>query len=136
MGLENMGFFKVLNTRLSWLNDRQRLLAENVSNANTPNFRARDLAEPNFQDLLRRNAAPVALRTTVGKHLQGIGSTNDIKFKIQDTDTMADKSGNSVALEAEMMKVSQTAADHELMSNLYKKGMGLLRIAISRSARG
>jgi flagellar basal-body rod protein FlgB len=125
-----------LNTRLDWLNDRQRLLAENVSNANTPGYRARDLEQPNFQDLLRRSVAPVALRTTAGRHLQGVGTTNDVRFKTIESDVIGDKSGNSVRLEDEMMKVSQTAADHELMSNLYKKGMGMLRIALSRPARG
>ncbi len=136
MSLESMGYFKVLNTRLGWLNDRQRLLAENVSNANTPGFRARDLDEPNFEALLRRSVAPVALSTTASRHLQGVGSHHNVKFKVHEIDAVGDKSGNSVALESEMMKVSQTAADHELMSNLYKKGMGLLRVAISRPARG
>ena len=60
----------------------------------------------------------------------------DVKFKVKENDDVGDKSGNSVGLEAEMMKVAQTAADHELMSNLYKKGMGMLRIAISRPGRG
>ena len=135
MGLESMGYFKALNTRLGWLQDRQRVLAENVSNANTPGFRARDLEEPDFEDLLRRTVAPVAMRATSSRHLSGIGANTDVKFKISETDAMGDKSGNSVELETEMMKVSQTAADHELMSNLYKKGMGLLRIALGRPAR-
>jgi flagellar basal-body rod protein FlgB len=136
MSLENMGFFKVLTTRMDWLSDRQRLLAENVANANTPSYRARDLEQPDFQDLLRRKVAPVALKTTVGGHMQGRGFANDAKFKVREIDAMGDKSGNNVALETEMMKVAQTAADHELMSNLYKKGMGMLRIALSRPSRG
>ena len=136
MALESMGYFKALNTRLGWLNDRQRVLAENVSNANTPAFRAKDLAQPNFENLLRRSMEPVAMKTTAGQHVQGIGSSMDVKFKVKENDDVGDKSGNSVGLEAEMMKVAQTAADHELMSNLYKKGMGMLRIAISRPGRG
>ncbi|NQV58094.1 MAG: flagellar basal-body rod protein FlgB, partial [Alphaproteobacteria bacterium] len=115
---------------------RQQVLAENVANANTPGFLAKDLAEPNFRDLLRKSLAPVALAHTSERHIQGVGNSGAVKFKIKNTDEPADKSGNSVTLEAEMMKVSQSVADHVLMSNLYKKGMGLLRIALSRPSRG
>jgi len=136
MTLENMGYFKALHTRMSWLNQRQRVLAENVAHANTPGFRAKDLEEPNFQDILKKSVAPVAMATTSGQHLQGGISAGKVAFNVQDTDAATDKSGNSVVLEAEMMKVSQTTADHELMSNLYRKGIDLMRVAISRPARG
>lgn len=137
MTLETMGYFKSINARMSWLNQRQRVLAENVANANTPGFRAKDVEEPNFQDLLRRSVAPVALATTSGKHLQGGGQSGKVTFKVHDApDAVEDKSGNSVNLEGEMMKVAKTTADHELMSNLYRKGIDLMRVAISRPARG
>jgi flagellar basal-body rod protein FlgB len=136
MTLSDMSYFQALNTRMSWLTQRQRLLAENVANANTPGFLAKDLAEPNFRDLLRKSAAPVAMARTAGKHVQGVQDAGATKFKVHESNAQADKSGNSVTLEAEMMKVSQSVADHELMSNLYKKGMDLMRIALSRPSRG
>ncbi len=136
MTLENLGYFKSIHTRMNWLNQRQQVLAENVANANTPGFRAQDLKEPNFEDLLRRTVAPVAMRTTSGKHLLGGINAGKVDFQTRDAGAVADKSGNSVNLEAEMMKVSKTTADHELMSNLYRKGIDLMRVAISRPARG
>ncbi|MDA1098910.1 MAG: flagellar basal body rod protein FlgB [Proteobacteria bacterium] len=136
MTLSTMSYFQALNTRMSWLNERQRLLAENVANANTSGFLAKDLAEPDFRDLLRKSAAPVAMARTAGRHIQGVANADATKFKILKLDEAADKSGNSVSLETEMMKVSQSVADHELMSNLYRKGMDLMRIALSRPSRG
>ena len=38
----------VLRTKMQWHQERQRLLAENVANSDTPNFRPRDLVEPKF----------------------------------------------------------------------------------------
>jgi flagellar basal-body rod protein FlgB len=38
--------------------------------------------------------------------------------------------GNSVVLEEQMMKMSQTEADYNEMINLYKKHMDLLKTAI------
>lgn len=136
MSLSGMSYFQALSTRMSWLNERQRLLAENVANANTPGFRAQDLAEPNFRDLLSKSTAKVGMARTTGGHIGGVADSGASKFKVQKTDAVGDKSGNSVVLESEMMKVAQTVADHELMANLYRKGMDLLRIAISRSSRG
>jgi flagellar basal-body rod protein FlgB len=135
MTISDMSYFQALNTRMTWLNERQRILAENVANANTPGFLAKDLAEPNFRDLLRKSAAPIGLAQTSGAHIQSIGDASATKFKVESSSEEADKSGNSVTLEAQMMKVSQSVADHELMSNLYKKGMDLMRIALSRPAR-
>ncbi len=136
MTLSDMNYFQALNTRMTWLNQRQRLLAENVANANTPGFLAKDLAEPNFRDLLRKSVAPIALARTAGKHIQGVSDAGATSFKVLENNELADKSGNSVSLEGEMMKVSQSVADHELMSNLYRKGMDLMRIALSRPSRG
>jgi len=136
MTLSDMNYFQALNTRMSWLNERQRLLAENVANANTPGFQSKDLEELNFPELLRKSAATVGMTQTSGKHIQSVAHVGAAKFKVQASDEAADKSGNSVSLELEMMKVSQSVADHELMTNLYRKGMDLMRIALSRPSRG
>ncbi len=136
MTLGDMNYFQALNTRMSWLNERQRLLAENVANANTPGFQAKDLEEINFPDLLRKSVATVGMTQTSGKHIQSVAHVSAAKFKVEVSDKNADKSGNSVSLESEMMKVSQSVADHELMTNLYRKGMDLMRIALSRPSRG
>lgn len=136
MTLGEMSYFQALNTRMTWLNERQRVLAENVANANTPGFLARDLEEPNFRDLLRKSVANVGLARTASAHINGVGDAVATKFKVEETDELPNKSGNSVVLEAEMLKVSQSVADHELMSNLYRKGIDLMRIALSRPSRG
>ena len=39
----------MLRTKLHWNQERQRLLAENVANADTPAFRPSDLAKPTIQ---------------------------------------------------------------------------------------
>ncbi len=48
MALTDIPIFSMLRTRLEWAQARQRVLAENVANADTPNFRPRDLAPPKF----------------------------------------------------------------------------------------
>ncbi len=48
MPISDIPIFSMLRTRMQWHQERQRLLAENVANADTPKFTPRDLAPPNF----------------------------------------------------------------------------------------
>ena len=48
MPISEIPIFSMLRTKMQWHQERQRVLAENVSNADTPNFRPRDLAPLKF----------------------------------------------------------------------------------------
>ena len=48
MAITDLPLFSMLRTRMQWHQERQRLLAENVANADTPNYRPRDLAPLQF----------------------------------------------------------------------------------------
>ena len=49
MPISNIPLFAMLRTRMQWHQERQRVLAENVANADTPGFQPRDLTEPKFE---------------------------------------------------------------------------------------
>ena len=48
MSITDLPVLSVLRTKMQWHQERQRVLAENVANSDTPNFKARDLVEPTF----------------------------------------------------------------------------------------
>ena len=48
MAINDLPILSALRTKMQWHQERQRVLAENISNANTPNFRPSDLVEPKF----------------------------------------------------------------------------------------
>ena len=48
MAITDLPLFSMLRTRMQWHQERQRLLAENVSNSDTPSYRPRDLAPLQF----------------------------------------------------------------------------------------
>ena len=56
MPISNVSIFSMLRTKMQWHQERQRLLAENVANADTPKFQPRDLAPPALD---RMQPAPV-----------------------------------------------------------------------------
>ena len=50
MAITDIPILSMLRTRLDWAQARQRVLAENVANSDTPKFRARDLAPLQFDN--------------------------------------------------------------------------------------
>jgi len=132
MDLSQVPLFSVLVKRMAWLTDRQSVLAENVANADTPGYVARDLRPEDFRKLLAPASSQVTLATTQPGH---IASARDIMSSAE-PETTGDASfdGNRVSLEEEMMKVSQTANDYALTSSLYRAQVGLIKTVLGRSS--
>ena len=71
MAIPDLPILSMLRTRMQWHQERQRVLAENVAKAETPRYRARDLAPPNFASTLQRESISMA-RTDPG-HIEAVG---------------------------------------------------------------
>lgn len=130
MATFDLPLMSMLKTRMQWHQSRQKLLAENVANADSPGFRPRDLREPLPQALAQGGASRgVALVATHAGHMAGSGAGvsrgNAPRFE-------ATPSGNGVVLEDEMMKVSQNQSDFQMAATLYGKSLQLLKTAIGR----
>jgi flagellar basal-body rod protein FlgB len=134
MDLSNLPLFAALSRKMEWLSDRQKVLSENVANADTPHYQAADLRPLDFKKELEQTGGRLELVSTDPQHIttapSATGVADDALVKTADDREI---SGNTVSLEDEMIKVSQTAADYQLMTNLYKKQIGMLKEAIGRS---
>jgi flagellar basal-body rod protein FlgB len=131
MGLTDIPIFSMLRTRLEWAQARQRVLAENVANSDTPNFRPSDLAQPKF-DALSASAQPVRLATTENGHLPGMGAAGATFRTEQRGAYDLRPTGNAVNLEDEMMKVASNQMDYQAVTALYTRSLNLLKTAIGR----
>ena len=69
--LGNLGLFQVVKKRLNWLGQRQEVLAQNIANADTPNYRSSDLKPYNFKELLRREDAQLNMVASGSKQYPG-----------------------------------------------------------------
>jgi flagellar basal-body rod protein FlgB len=130
MAVTDLPLFSMLKTRMYWLNERQRVLAENVANADTPGFRGRDLKQLDFHDALR-STGEVRLATTAPGHITGSGSTSQFPMDGRGGFETTPR-GNAVVLEDEMLKVAQTQMDHQAATQLYSKSIGLIKTALGR----
>jgi flagellar basal-body rod protein FlgB len=132
MALTDIPIFSMLRTRLDWAQARQRVLAENVANADTPNFRPTDLAPLTF-DSGSRIAQPVRLATTETGHIPGLGDTDNEFRKERHGQFDIRASGNGVNLEDEMMKVAANQMDYQAVSALYVRSLNMLKTAIGKA---
>jgi flagellar basal-body rod protein FlgB len=138
MNLPDIPLFAMLRERMSWLNQRQGVLSQNVANADTPGYGARDLKAPDFETLLRnagKSERASALLTTNSRHIglqssAGTGGFTDYAAP----DIEASLNGNSVSLESEMMKMADTQASYQAATNLYSKAIDMMRTAIGRTS--
>jgi len=133
MDLNNLPLFKAMAGRMSWLGDRQKVLAENVANADTPNYVSSDLKPASFADLVGKVSGGEALGMTRTNpaHLSGTAIPR-IYGAQKDRGIERTLDGNGVSLEDQMMKVSETASDYQLITNLYRQNITMLKSALGR----
>lgn len=145
MNLTDIPLFAMLKGRMGYLSDRQNVIAENIANANTPGYVARDVKPFTFDAHMQGAAggttsnpmlaasAPVMTRAN---HLAGtpMRTGNDQKYakavKARDSETTLD--GNAVVLEDQMMKLTETRMEYDAAIGFYQKSMALLRMAARR----
>lgn len=119
--------FELADRRLQWLGARQGVLAQNVANADTPGFVAQDL--PSFGDMLAGKAAASSPMRTDPMHLPGTGSAADGAKKLRGERA---PDGNQVSLDQQLEKIAQTDTDHEAVTAIYRKYIGMYRTALGR----
>jgi flagellar basal-body rod protein FlgB len=131
MAISDLPIFSMLRTRMNWHQERQRLLAENVANADTPQYRPRDLAPLDFGRQVQQASGQLQLALTSPSHLSGPSATSVFVAERQGKYDVR-PAGNAVNLEDEMMKVAANQMDHQAAISLYSRSMGLLKTAIGK----
>jgi flagellar basal-body rod protein FlgB len=131
MPISDTPILSMLRTRMQWHQERQKVLAQNVANADTPNYKARDLVAPDFQRALGRQAALTLARTDAA-HIGG-GGGGGSQFQVERGAANESRpTGNAVNLEDEMIKVAANQMDYQAATTLYSKSLGLIKIAIGK----
>ncbi len=114
--------------RLAWLEERQRVLAQNIANADTPNYRPRDLT--NFRQVLA-GATGMAMARTDAKHLQPANASAPHAV-VDRSATERSANGNAVSLDQQALLVADTDSAHSLAMGLHRRYLNLYRTALGR----
>jgi flagellar basal-body rod protein FlgB len=135
MAITDIPILSMLRTRLDWAQARQRVLAENVANSDTPKFRARDLAPLQFDEGPSSNTGtlmPVSLTRTAEGHIEGVGLSQSAYRNANSRIFEVRPAGNAVNLEEEMMKVATNQMDFQAATALYTRSLNLIKTALGK----
>ena len=130
MPISEIPLFSMLRTRMQWHQERQKVLAENVANADTPNFRTRDLRALDFGSQVQA-AGQVRVASTNPAHITG-AAANGAFATDRNNKYDVKPAGNAVNLEDEMMKVASNQMDYQAAISLYSRSMGMFKTALGR----
>ena len=135
MDLRKLPIFAMMSARMDWLAQRQKVLAQNIANADTPGYKARDLPALDFKKMLGSRMAGLRPAVTQAAHFStGVARAGEQARPVTDKKSSETTlNGNAVVLEDELMKASQTAMDYEVTTNLYRKHISMIKDALGRN---
>ncbi|MBO5442994.1 MAG: hypothetical protein J6A33_04325 [Alphaproteobacteria bacterium] len=131
MDLNNLSVFNMANVNMKYLTERQKVLASNVANANTPGYLAKDIEKPSFSQFMEK--IPLRLNVTNEKHFALLPSqmaaekSNGVYTPKPTAALTID--GNGVILEDQLNEVSKTKSEYNRMLTIYGKYKDLLSVA-------
>ncbi len=133
MNLSKLPFFSLLTQRMGWLSKRQEVLAQNVANADTPKYVPHDLKAMDFRRTVEAAQPRLTFATTNASHMEPTRRSPRFHDQADKASYESAPSGNSVVLEEQLMKVSETQVDYRMVTNLYQKHVAMIKAVLSRS---
>jgi len=122
--IQNMTIFQLASGLTRHATDRQALVAENIANADTPGFKARDLVA--FEDSFAAENSLAMRSNRTGQISARSETVFTSPFGVESPN------GNTVSLEAEMMRSSEIREQHDLALGVYQKSLQILRTSMGR----
>lgn len=152
MTTQNLTLLNAMVQKMDWLEERQKVIAQNIANADTPGYRPNDVTPIDFKSILGKATQTPSLAGglsgigagAASSATSGLALTNAAHLNVGGTSTSAAKpqerqqkhpyevapAGNAVVLEEQLLKMNETYTDHRFITNLYQKNIDMLKTAI------
>lgn len=125
-----------LNSALDGLSSRSDAIAENLSNVDTPHYKAKEVAfEGQLQSILQKmdGQGGLDLKVTDPRHLT-LGPSALSQFApiaYRSTGTALRNDGNNVDIDSEMTELAETQISYDAVANLEKTDFSRLKNVIN-----
>ena len=122
-------FSQALNLRTQ----RHQVLASNIANADTPNYKARDFGfEAAMQNAIagRRDVGRVDMARTSGGHIVGAGAGGSAALKYR-SETQSAVDGNTVDMDVERAQIAENAMQYQILTQLISNKFQGIRSALA-----
>lgn len=112
---------------------RHQVLASNIANADTPNYKARDF---DFSAAManamagRSDAGGLPLMTTARGHIAGSGPTGPARLQYR-TENQSAVDGNTVDMDVERVQITENALQYQILTQLISNRFRGLRSAMA-----
>jgi len=122
-------FSQALNLRTQ----RHQVLASNIANADTPNYKARDFGfETAMQNAMsgRSDVGRVDMARTSAGHIarSGAGGSADFKYR---SETQSAVDGNTVDMDVERAQITENAMQYQILTQLISNKFQGIRSALA-----
>ena len=121
--ITDLKLLQVYSAMAQHASQTQQVSATNISRANQPGYKAREVES--FTDFMARHQS------------MGPGATDMSQpaFRVDFANTPESLNGNSVNLERELFKSADAFGQHDMALSVYTKSLDLLRTALGRTGR-
>lgn len=110
----------VMSAMAKHASNRHAVIADNIANADTPDFKAKDLQS--FAEVYKKAQSE-------GSNLEHLNANT----VLMETNGIASPNGNNVSLEQQMMLATQNKADHQMALAVYRKTLDMMKMAIGKN---
>lgn len=125
MDFKNLSVFNAASQNMQYLSAKQKVIAENIANANTPGYLARRIEDQRFDSAL---SSAVTLNTTNPKHI-GLKGDNSYRVYTPNPSAALTIDGNGVILEDQMNQASKASSEYKKTITIFNKYKSLLQTA-------
>jgi flagellar basal-body rod protein FlgB len=134
MDYSNIRLMSLMKVKMAWDSENQDVLAQNIANADTPGYRAKELKKLDFDHMAMAESHRLKMRATAPSHIDG-SKMETGEFRVDKSRKTYETSPvkNSVAIEEQMAAMAKNNTDYQLVTNLYKKTAGLFKTAIGHN---
>lgn len=132
---DDIPLLSMLRDTMGYHGARQRVIADNVANANTPGYTPNDIPRSEFERVLagQQSQGMTGLRVTHSQHYGGETSGGAAQYRTERSpDSETTVNGNSVVIEEQMVDANENRMRFETALSLYQKSLNMIRMA-SRS---
>ncbi|WP_293574052.1 FlgB family protein [Phaeobacter sp.] len=127
---KELNVFKIAYSMATHAGKRQALVAQNIANADTPGYNAKDIKP--FKEVYAQRGHSGDMVASRSNHLNGAGGTH-MNWAVSETRGGGDPNENTVSIESEVLKGVEVKRQHDRALAIYKSSMKVLRASLGKN---
>jgi len=127
---ERLNVFNIAYSMATHAGKRQALVSENIANADTPGYHAKDIKP--FKEVFAASEAQGDMIASRGSHINGVNGSG-FDWAVTTDESSVDPNNNSVSLEEQILNGIEAKRQHDRALAIYRSSMNILRASLGRS---